>query len=98
MTEYAFLPPTIEVSAAERIRLVVRNIGRLEHDLMPDDRGRALGLAHVHLAPGASASNDGTAPAEPTELRITCTIVGHEALGMVARVVVRPRASPAASP
>jgi len=98
MTEYAFLPPTIEVSAAERIRLVVRNIGRLEHDLMPDDRGRALGLAHVHLAPGASASNDWTAPAEPTELRITCTIVGHEALGMVARVVVRPRASPAASP
>jgi uncharacterized cupredoxin-like copper-binding protein len=94
MTEYAFLPPTIEVTAAERIRLVVRNIGRLEHDLMPDDRGRALGLAHVHLAPGGSASNDWTAPAEPTELRITCTVLGHEALGMVARLVVRPRASP----
>lgn len=93
MTEYAFLPPTIEVSTAERVRLVVRNIGRLEHDLMPDDRGRALGLVHVHLGPGASASNDWTAPADPAEVRIICTIVGHESLGMVARVVVRPRAS-----
>jgi len=94
MTEYAFLPPTIEVSAAERVRLVVRNVGRLEHDLMPDARGRALGLASVHLGPGGNASNDWTAPAEPTELRITCTVAGHETLGMVARVVVRPRSSP----
>jgi uncharacterized cupredoxin-like copper-binding protein len=99
MTEYGFLPPLIEVTAAERIRLVVRNIGRLEHDLVPDARGKALGLAQVHLAPGASASNDWTAPAEPTELRIICTVLGHESLGMVARLVVRPRASPtSASP
>lgn len=97
MTEYAFLPPTIEVTAAERIRLVVRNIGRLEHDLRPDDRGRALGLAQVHLGPGGNASNDWTAPAEPTELRIICTVPGHEDLGMVARLVVRPRASPTPS-
>lgn len=98
MTEYAFLPPTIEVTAAERIRLVVRNIGRLEHDLVPDARGRALGLPQVHLAPGSSASNDWTAPAESTELRIICTVLGHETLGMVARLIVRPRASPTPSP
>ncbi len=99
MTEYAFLPQAIEVTAAERVRLVVRNIGRLEHDLVPDDRGRALGLASVHLGPGGSASNDWTAPAEPTELRIICSVPGHETLGMVARVIVRPRArsSPSAS-
>jgi uncharacterized cupredoxin-like copper-binding protein len=95
MTEYAFLPPTIEVTAAERIRLVVRNIGRLEHDLVPDALGRAFGLAQVHLGPGASASNDWTAPAEPAEVRIICTVAGHELLGMLARIVVRPRASPA---
>ena len=93
MTEYAFLPPTIELVAAERIRLVVRNVGRIEHDFVPDARGRALGLAQVHLASGGSSSTDWTAPAEPTELRITCTVVGHESLGMVARLVVRPRAS-----
>lgn len=97
MTEYGFLPPTIEVAAAERIRLTVRNIGRLEHDLVPDDRGRALGLAQVHLAPGGSASNEWTAPSVPTELRIICTVLGHESLGMVARLVVHPRASPTPS-
>ena len=70
LTEYAFLPATLEVTAAERIRLVVRNIGRLEHDLRPDARGRALGLAHVHPGPGGSASNDWTAPTEPTEFRL----------------------------
>lgn len=100
MTEYAFLPPTIEVTAAERVRLVVRNIGRLEHDLVPGDRGRALGLTAFHLGPGGTASLEWTAPTEPTELRVICTVVGHEGLGMVARLVVRPRASftPSVSP
>lgn len=91
MTEYAFLPSTIEVTAGERVRLVVRNTGRLEHDLVAGDRGRALGLTPVHLAPGTTASQDWTAPSEPVELRITCTVLGHEALGMVARLIVRPR-------
>jgi len=94
MTEYGFVPPTIEVRTAERVRLVVRNIGRLEHDFMPDDRGRALGLSHVHLGPGGNASNDWTAPTEPAEIRVICTVVGHETLGMVGRLAVHPRASP----
>ena len=92
MSEYAFLPATIEVAPAERIRLTVRNIGRLEHDFVSDQRGSALGLVPAHLAPGASMSQDWTAPAEPAEVRITCTVLGHEALGMVARLVIRPRA------
>jgi len=92
MTEYAFVPATIEVAAGERVRLVIRNTGRLEHDFATDQRGVALGIAHVHLAPGASQSIDWTAPAEATEVAIRCTIVGHESLGMVARLVVRARA------
>jgi hypothetical protein len=79
------------------VRLVVRNSGRLEHDLVAGDRGRALGLTTVHLAPGATASQDWTAPVEPAELRITCTVLGHEALGMVARLIVRARAGPGAT-
>lgn len=94
MTEYAFLPATIEVAAAERVRLVVRNVGRLEHDLMADERGRAFGLAHIHLLPSASMSSDWTAPANPTELRIVCTVPGHETLGMVGRLVITPRRNP----
>jgi uncharacterized cupredoxin-like copper-binding protein len=91
MTEYAFLPTTIEVSAGERVRINVRNTGRLEHDFAPDQRGVALGLSHLHLAPGSSASFDWTAPNDPAEVRIVCTLVGHEALGMVARLVVTAR-------
>jgi uncharacterized cupredoxin-like copper-binding protein len=100
MTEYAFVPRTIELMAAERVRLVVRNVGRLEHDFMADERGRALGLAHLHLSPGASMSQDWTAPANPTDIRIVCTVLGHETLGMVGHIVIAPRsrAGPAASP
>ncbi len=94
MSEYAFLPATIEVTAGERVRLVVRNVGRLEHDLVAGERGRALGLTAVHLAPGTTAGQDWTAPTAPSELRIVCSVPGHEALGMVALLIVRPRASP----
>jgi len=93
LTEYAFIPATIEVPAGQRVRITVRNTGRLEHDFAPDQRGTALGLTHLHLAPGATSSMDWTAPAEPVEVRIVCTLVGHEALGMVARLIVSPRAS-----
>jgi uncharacterized cupredoxin-like copper-binding protein len=91
MTEYAFLPNTIEVTAAQRVRITVRNTGRTEHDFAPDQRGVALGLSHLHLAPGATQSFDWTPPADPTEVRIICTITGHEGLGMIARLVVRAR-------
>jgi uncharacterized cupredoxin-like copper-binding protein len=90
MTEYTFLPSTIEVTAAERVRITVKNTGRLEHDFAPDQRGVALGLSHLHLAPGATQSFDWTPPADPTEVRIICTLVGHEGLGMVARLIVKP--------
>ncbi len=91
MTEYGFVPPAIEVLPGERVRIVVRNIGRLEHDFVPDQRGTALGLRSVHLGPGGVESQDWTAPAEPTEIRVVCTVPGHEGLGMVGRVVVRAR-------
>ncbi|HEV2012256.1 MAG TPA: cupredoxin domain-containing protein [Candidatus Limnocylindria bacterium] len=89
MTEYAFLPNEIEVRAGERVRLTVRNTGRLEHDFAPDPKGAAFGLPHLHLAPGASDSRAWTAPQNLDELAIICTIQGHKDLGMSARVVVR---------
>lgn len=63
--EYAYLPAVIEVGTVERVRFVFRNTGRLEHDFATDDRGRALGLTQVHLAPGASSTLDWTAPSQP---------------------------------
>ena len=95
LTEYAFIPPTIEVTAGQRVRITVSNTGRTEHDFNPDQRGIALGLRHLHLAPGATQTFDWTAPRDLTEVRITCTIVGHEGLGMVAKLNVVPRSSTA---
>lgn len=89
MTEYGFVPTTIELRAGERVRLVVRNIGRLEHDLAPDGRARAFGFPHVHLQPGGVGGANWTAPAKPDELEVLCTITGHQALGMAARVLIR---------
>ena len=91
MAEYSFAPNTIEVLTAQRVRITVRNIGRLEHDFAPDQRGAALGIAHIHLAPNASQSFDWTAPQDPVEILITCTIVGHEGFGMRAQLSVKAR-------
>lgn len=100
LAEYAFVPATVEVAPGERVRIVIRNTGRLEHDFAPDQRGLALGLSHAHVAPGGSTTFDWTAPLTPTLVRITCTIAGHEGLGMIARLVVRDpgQESPSAAP
>ncbi len=79
----------IEVAPGERVRVSLRNIGRLEHDFSPDDRGRALGLKHIHLRGEQNSSFDWTGPAQPGELTVICSLPGHRELGMIARVVVR---------
>lgn len=89
MTDYAFLPNVIELARGERVRVSLRNIGRVEHDFFPEDRGRALGLKHIHLRGEQNSFFDWTAPAEPTELLVVCSVPGHRELGMTARIVVR---------
>jgi uncharacterized cupredoxin-like copper-binding protein len=88
MLEYAFLPQRIEVRTGERVRFAVKNTGKLEHDFSGDQRGKALGLGHVHLGPGGTGATDWTAPATPGEVKVVCTIPGHEGLGMTATIAV----------
>src|SRR6201988_1264240 len=45
MKENALLPNTIELTAAKRVRITVRNPGRTKHAFAPDQRGVALGLS-----------------------------------------------------
>jgi uncharacterized cupredoxin-like copper-binding protein len=94
MVEYGFLPPRIEVATGERVRVQVRNAGVLEHDFNAGQKGVALGLGHVHLRPNTTGVFDWTAPATPDEVRVICTVAGHEQLGMIATLVVSRRASP----
>jgi plastocyanin len=74
MLEYAFLPQRIEVRTGERVRFAVKNTGKLEHDFSGDQRGKALGLGHVHLGPGGTGATDWTALATPGEVKVVCTI------------------------
>jgi uncharacterized cupredoxin-like copper-binding protein len=94
MVEYGFIPSRIEVSAGERVRIQLRNAGTLEHDFNAGQKGVALGLGHVHLRPNTTGSFDWTAPATADEVRVICTVAGHEQLGMAATLAVTRRASP----
>ena len=94
MVEYGFIPPRIEVATGERVRIHMRNAGTLEHDFNAGQKGVALGLGHVHLRPNAAGSFDWTAPATADEIRVVCTVAGHEQLGMTATLAIARRASP----
>jgi uncharacterized cupredoxin-like copper-binding protein len=92
LMEYAFLPARIEVATGERIRFALKNTGRMEHDFATDERGRALGIDHVHLGVAGTATRDWTAPSTIASIKVICTLPGHEQLGMVAMLVVVQRA------
>jgi uncharacterized cupredoxin-like copper-binding protein len=94
MVEYGFIPPRIEIATGERVRLQLRNAGFLEHDFSAGQKGVALGLGHVHLRPNTTSALDWTAPVTPDEIRVICTVTGHEQLGMTATLAVTRRASP----
>ncbi len=94
MVEYGFIPPRIEVATGERVRIQLRNTGTLEHDFNAGQKGVALGLGHLHLRPNTAGSFDWTAPAAADEVRVICTVAGHEQLGMIATLSVTRRASP----
>jgi uncharacterized cupredoxin-like copper-binding protein len=94
MVEYGFLPPRIDVVTGERVRLNIRNAGVLEHDFNAGQKGVALGLAHVHLRANTASALDWTAPSTADEIRVICTVAGHEQLGMIATIAVSRRASP----
>jgi uncharacterized cupredoxin-like copper-binding protein len=94
MVEYGFIPARIELATGERIRLQLRNAGVLEHDFSAGQKGVALGLGHVHLRPNTTGALDWTAPATADEIRVICTVAGHEQLGMIATLAIARRASP----
>jgi len=81
LTEYKITPAAINASG--HVQLNVTNGGTMPHNLSVPD----LGKATKDLAPGASQTLDLGNPA-PGTYKVLCTIVGHEALGMVGTLVV----------
>ena len=92
LDEYRIMPQNIEVKAG-RMKLVVRNAGRLTHNLaiqVPDGPGgRPTPVARVAtMQPGQTAE-----PIKVTlargEYRLACTIANHDDLGQFGTLKVR---------
>ena len=92
LDEYRIVPQNIEVKAG-RIKLVVRNAGRLTHNLViqvPDGPGgKPMPIDRVAtMQPGQTAQ-----PVKVTlargEYRMVCTIANHDDLGQFGTLKVR---------
>jgi uncharacterized cupredoxin-like copper-binding protein len=92
LDEYRIVPQDIEVRAG-RLKLVVRNTGRLTHNLaieVPDGPGdKPMQIARVAtMQPGQTAKPVKVALA-PGEYRLVCTIANHDDLGQFGTLKVR---------
>jgi nitrite reductase (NO-forming) len=83
MTDYAFTPNPIEVTAGD-LRINAVNDGQVSHDLVVPE----LGKGTVDQAPGTSASIS-FSDLRPGSYLVVCDLPGHRALGMETKLVVR---------
>lgn len=88
----AFMPPSIDVPAGDRLRITLENTGDQRHDLV-----LANGATTGVLAPGARATVD--AGVIGGDLEGWCSLPGHRQMGMVIHVhAVGATAAPAPTP
>jgi uncharacterized cupredoxin-like copper-binding protein len=92
LDEYRIVPQDIEIKTG-RIKLVVRNAGRLTHNLViqvpggPD--GKPMPIDRVAtMQPGQTAEPVKVTLA-PGEYRLACTIANHDDLGQFGTLKVR---------
>ncbi len=83
VTEMAFEPVTLEVTAGEPVNLTVTNVGDAFHDLTIDELDLQLGVE-----PGETLTA-GLEVAEPGEYRYYCSVPGHASAGMEGTLTVR---------
>jgi uncharacterized cupredoxin-like copper-binding protein len=81
--EFEFSPKELRLKTGEKVNITLSNTGALEHDLKLD----ALKI-HIHTLPGKTTKGSFTAPTQPGEYEIPCTIAGHKEQGMVLKLIV----------
>lgn len=101
-SQLTFNPATIELTAGQPVRLVLKNEGALEHDLTIDQigietdepaesshgTGGVHADLHVHAVPGKTAERTFT-PETSGTYTFYCTIPGHKEGGMVGSLTVK---------
>ena len=99
LTDFQFSPNSFTVPAGKEITLNANNSGAVIHNLMIMNLGKAAGpefgdedLPNVYwkleLPPGGTSSTTFTAPEEPGDYEVVCSIPGHVQAGMVGKLTV----------
>lgn len=83
-TEYSFSPPSIIVSAGEKVKIIFRNEGRVIHDLVIKE----LNVGTRMIGSGQTDTVEFTAPTSGTYTFI-CSVPGHTAAGMRGDLIVK---------
>ena len=101
VTDFAYNPATITVSAGDTINLHVKNNGAVEHEFVIMEKGYQVqppwgdkDESHIYweldaIEAGSTKSDTFTAPSEPGEYEITCGLAGHIENGMVGKLIVK---------
>ena len=85
MTDFAFSPATVELTAGEPVKLTVKNNGVIEHNWQVKIGDE---LIRVDARGGQSASKTFT-PRLAGTYPVICSVAGHEQAGMRGTVVVK---------
>ena len=98
-----FSPATLEVTRGETVRFLVKNLGKVQHEMVlgteaslkehAETMKQHPGMAHdepgmIHVAPGATGETVWRFN-RPGEFRFGCLVPGHFEAGMVGRVNVK---------
>lgn len=86
-SEWKFEPGTFSVEAGKSVTLVLRNVGKIEHDLKVSSLTAAGKEVELAAKAGEAASVEFT-PDKPGIYEITCTLPGHKSAGMVGKLEV----------
>ncbi len=99
MTEFQFTPAAFVVPAGQQITVNAKNGGTVEHSFVVMKYGTSAGdtfddadkpnvYFQLDLQPGESQTGTFTAPTQPGDYEVVCSMPGHIAAGMVAKMTV----------
>lgn len=92
-TEFSYSPEQVKLRKGEKVTLVLKNEGKVEHDLeivkleaniwgQDVSHGAGSNVVHVHAGPGEKQAITFT-PLQAGRYKVFCTVPGHQDAGMV---------------